>query len=94
MKDFKLDEGRDLMISGNDLVIDTSDEQHREHLLLMEKGSIKQYPQAGVGLASFLEDDDVAGLLREIAVQFSADGMQVKKVALENNQLIIDSPYK
>jgi hypothetical protein len=96
MRDFLLDIDEDIDIEADDLVIaSSSDQQHREHLLLLEKGSLKQFPSAGVGLFKFLEGDDPGALLREIAVQFSADGMQVKQVGFDtNNQLIIEAPYQ
>ncbi len=70
----------DLMIKNNDLVIGVSDLQHKQDLLVTEKGSIKQYPDAGVGAQTFLEAEDPAGLLREISLQYTADGMKVQQV--------------
>lgn len=94
MKDLQLNQEGDINI-GADLAIDNSDRQHQEHLILIEKGSIKQEPSAGVGAATFLEAEDGAGLLREISIQFSADGMNVKKVGFNKvGQLKIDAPYK
>lgn len=84
----------DLVIAGNDLVIGVSDQQHREDLSIAEKGSIKQYPTAGVGARKFLEAEDPAGLLREIGLQFSADGMKVKSVGLdEQGRVKVEAPY-
>jgi hypothetical protein len=95
MKDFILDEDRDLKIKDDDLLIGVSDEQHREHLLLLEKGALKQSLTTGVGLFKHLEAEDPANLFREIAVQFSADGMEVKKVGFNDvGQLLIQAPYK
>lgn len=94
MKDLKLDQSGDLMIKENDLAIVVSDEQHKEHILTTEKGAIKQYPGIGVGLFTFLEAEDVAGLLREISIQFSADGMMVNKISMQDTQLIHHAEYK
>jgi hypothetical protein len=85
MKDLKKDTDGDLLISNNDLVIGISDLQHQEDLILTEKGSVKQYPEAGVGAASYLENDEGAELLREIGLQFTADGMDVQGVSLLDN---------
>lgn len=82
------------MIKENDLAIVVSDEQHKEHILTTEKGAIKQYPGIGVGLFTFLEAEDVAGLLREISIQFSADGMMVNKISMQDTQLIHHAEYK
>ncbi|MFT3750972.1 MAG: hypothetical protein QM768_21845 [Agriterribacter sp.] len=72
----------DLIVKNNDLLIGNSDMQHKQDLLLTEKGSIKQYPDAGVGAQTFLEAEDTAGFLREVSLQFTADGMQVEKLQL------------
>lgn len=94
MVDLLKDMNADLQIVNNDLVMGQSDDQHREDLLLCEKGSIKQFPETGVGAYKFLESEDHATLLREISLQFSADGMNVKTVAMQNGQIVIDAPYK
>lgn len=94
MKDLKLDQDGDLMIKDDDLALVVSDEQHKEHLLTTEKGAIKQFPGTGVGLFTYLEAEDVAGLLREIAIQFSADGMKVNKVSVQDTKLIHNAEYK
>ena len=94
MKDLLKDNDGDVAIANNDLVVGYSDQQHRQDLLLIEKGAVKQYPDAGVGAYTFLESEDTAGLLREISLQFSADGMNVKQVGFNNGQIIVDAPYK
>lgn len=94
MKDLLKDNTGDVMIANNDLVMGVSDNQHREDLLLDEKGSIKQFPDTGVGAQTFLESEDDGGLLREIALQFTADGMEVKKLSVVNNKVVFEAPYK
>ena len=93
MLDLKRDESGDVAIANDDLAIATSDEHHRADLIMLEKGALKQSITAGVGAAMFLEGEDEAGLLREISLQFSADGMKVKKVGLQNGKILIDAPY-
>jgi hypothetical protein len=95
MIDILHDSTGDLIIANNDLVIGTSDVQHQNDLLLTEKGSIKQFPDAGVGAASFLESEDGAGLLREIGLQFTGDGMDVKELSLTAQGIInVNAVYK
>jgi len=85
----------------NDLLFDadgnfttgTSDQQHQVLLLLLDKGSLKENPDAGVGAFKYLEAEQKGDFLRELRIQFSNDGMQVRKVAFENNKLSIDAPY-
>lgn len=94
MKDFLLDEDGDLLLNGSDINIGISNSQHREHLLLTEKGAFKQFPQVGVGAFKYLENEEPGALLREVSIQFSADGMKVEKVGFENGQLIIKADYQ
>lgn len=95
MKDIMLDELNDVLIADNDLVIGFSDQQQQEHLLLTEKGDVKQFPDAGVGTLKFLESEDPGALLREISIQFSADGMKVKQVKYNvTGKILIDAPYE
>lgn len=94
MKDILLGEDGDLVIKDNDLYVSKSDEQHKMLLLTIEKGAIKQYPVTGVGIATYMESEDVAGLLREIAMQWTSDGMKVNKLSIVDSQLIHDAQYK
>ncbi len=94
MKDFLLNDEGDITISNNDLLIGVSDQQNQQRLLLTDKGTIKQYVDAGVGAIKYLENEDPAGLLREIGIQFSADGMKVKNVSLVSGNILIDAPYE
>lgn len=93
MLDLKKENG-DVVIAGDDLVVAYSDNQHRADLLLWEKGSVKQYLDAGVGAATFIESEDPAGLLKEVSLQYTADGMDVQKIGLQDGKLVIEAPYK
>lgn len=94
MNDLIKDIDGDLAIAGNDIVVGYSDQQQREDLLIVEKGAIKQFPDAGVGAFKYLESEDGAALLREISLQFSADGMNVKKVGIDlDGNIVVEAPY-
>lgn len=95
MIDLILTAESDLKIANDDLVIGVADQQLQERLLLTEKGDIKQFPDAGVGTMKFLESEDEGGLLREISIQFSADGMKVKEVKVDSSgKILINAPYE
>jgi hypothetical protein len=87
--------------TNNDLLTDAtgncrignSDQQHQALLLLIDKGGLKENPDAGVGAFKYLEMEKEDEFLREVRNQFSDDGMQLNKIALENNKLSIDAPY-
>lgn len=95
MKDLLKDEDGDLLIKNNDLSVGISDKQHQYDLLLSDKGSIKQFPEAGVGAYKYLEGEDPAALLQEIALQFTADGMDVESIKfLPDGNLELKAAYK
>lgn len=94
MNDLLKDTDGDLMLADNDIIVGYSDEQQREDLVIVEKGAIKQFPEAGVGAYKFLESENGADLLREISLQFSADGMDVKQVGVDvSGKIYVEAPY-
>jgi hypothetical protein len=94
MKDLLLSSNNDFQIVNNDLFIGKSDLQHQKHLLISNKGEIKHAPVAGVGLFTFLADNNKADLNREIRLDFSADGMKVESVSTDKGEIKIDAPYE
>ena len=94
MTDILLDTSdNDLLIKANDLKTGHSDQQHQALLLLLDKGSLKENPDTGVGAFKFLEAEQPGAFLREVRMQFAGDGMQTKEIVFEKNQLLIDAPY-
>jgi hypothetical protein len=93
MKDFLIDEDGDLAFENGDLKTGDSDRQNQGLLIECEKGSFKEFPTTGVGAATFLEDEDLAGLLRETRRQFIEDGMTVNKIFIQDGKLMIDAEY-
>jgi hypothetical protein len=71
-----------------------SDQEHQQWLALFEKGSIKQKATACVGAARYIENEDPARLLREIAIQYSGDGLVVEKLKVnENGKVEVSAKY-
>jgi len=93
MKDIAIDEDFDLKLQNGDFAVQESTGQHQQALLLAEKGSYKQYPTVGVGIATYLKDDNSSDLLREIRIQFSKDGMDVNSLSFNGGKLQIDATY-
>ena len=84
----------DLLFDANgDIKTGDSDQQHQALLLLLDKGSLKENPDAGVGAFKYLESEEQAAFLRELRIQFTNDGMQVSKLAFDNNKLSVDAIY-
>ncbi|MBC7399853.1 MAG: hypothetical protein H7289_07885 [Mucilaginibacter sp.] len=93
MKDFLLTADFDLKIENGDFVIGESNQQHQQCLLLAEKGAYKQFPNVGVGLATFINDENPDDLLREVRLEFTKDGMKVNRLAYENGKIKVDADY-
>jgi hypothetical protein len=83
----------DLLLNANNLKMGNSNQQHQALLLLLDKGSLKENPDTGVGTFKHLEAEEASAFLREVRIQFTSDGMQINKIVFENNKLLIDAPY-
>lgn len=94
-KDYLHDQNFDLLIKTGDFIVGESTAQHQRLLLLAEKGEWRQYPKTGVGIGSFLDDDEPGDLFSEIRKQFDADGMTVNSVRIfEDGKMNIDAKYR
>lgn len=76
-----------------DIAYGESTDQHKRDLLLAKKGDYKTVPSVGVGSYRFLKDDSVEEWLTTIRKEFTKDGMKVKRVAYDNNNLQIVASY-
>lgn len=81
------------IFKNGDINVGLSDDQHKRLLLLSEKGAFKEFPSTCVGAASFLEDESEDALIREVRLQFVADGQTVNSVKIEDGKLKVDSSY-
>lgn len=95
MIDLLLNETGDLATVNGDLQLGFSDLQHQEHILIAQKGSIKEFPDLGVGIQNYINDSDIDGLLSEVRAEFKKDGMVVTKIEYDENegQLNYDAKY-
>jgi hypothetical protein len=68
--------------------------QNQKIILLAEKGEIKEVPTMGVGIASFLDDDNPLDLLAEINENLCNDDQTIKTCVFNiTGKLIIDAGY-
>jgi hypothetical protein len=95
MIDILLDEHMALMrdFYTYDLVVGESDKQQQNLLLITEPGSLKQFPNVGVGLFNFLESEDVGEMFAEIRKQFSGDGLVINSISITNKKVSINASY-
>ena len=95
MKDLLLDSGGNLVIENNDFKIGTSDLQHQEHILIGQKGCLKEFPDRGVGIENFLNGEMIDEMLNMIKIEFEKDGMTVDKLSYneQTGQLDYNANY-
>ena len=94
MIDIKHNQDGHIDISSGDIVYSRSTEQHQRDLLICDKGHLKEKPEAGVGAANYINDEDPESFLRLVRREFIADGMTVIKVGMNSENLNIDADYK
>jgi len=95
MMDIRLDDNGDLQIANDDFMIAESTDEHQRQLLLNTKGDFKENPTICVGAFRFVDDEQHYRLMREIHVEFSRDGMNVKRVNIESDGIIkTDAGYE
>ena len=84
----------DLGFAGGDIVVKESTAEHQRQLVLCDKGDWKQNPLVGVGVFNYLNDEGTGDLVREIAQQWSGDGMDVQGVNVDSQgRLIANGQY-
>jgi len=93
MTDLIVNSDNDLQIIADDIAIGRSNEQHKEHLLITEPGSIKEFPTAGVGLFGFIESEDEANMIATVRRQFASDGIDIKSISYSKGKLLINGDY-
>lgn len=81
-----------MIISG--LVVGDVTEQNQRIILFAEKGEIKSAPLMGVGLASYLDDENPSELLREIRINLREDGQKVRQCGFVDGKLKIVGGYE
>jgi hypothetical protein len=91
MTDILLDTNNDLLIVDNDFVIGESSGQHQGLLLIIEKGQIKEKPDATVGIVDYINDNEIEDMKFEIRKKFEADGMDFK--GIDYNEITGDLTY-
>lgn len=94
MVDILLDQEANVVLRGGDFALGNPNQQNQLLLLLSDKGDWKENPRVGVGLNSWLVDEDPDDLYREIREQFIGDGLKVKGVkVMDGGKVMIDANY-
>ena len=89
--DIMLDHEKDLLLKNGDLVIDESDSQHIEHILLAAPGHYKMSPLVGCDITSRMKGNIDGRYKAKVALQLTADGYKVNRITIEQGILTIDA---
>lgn len=88
MIDIGLDDNEDAAINAGDFMLLEGTPQHQRQLILNNKGDFKQNPTICVGAFDYLDDENFQALVRAISIEFSKDGMDVKRILIAANGVI------
>lgn len=78
-----------------DFIVEESDEQHIEDIIVANTGSYKEFPLVGVGIENYINASmNPQDLERQIKIQLKADGYKVRnpKVELSPNGKLTIAP--
>lgn len=85
----------DIQIENNDLIIGISNLQHQEHLLITDTGSLIEDESVGIGLESYINSEDIPGMLNRITEEYIKDGIEFEKIQIdEQGNIIPNGNYK
>jgi hypothetical protein len=92
--DYKNTDDGDLLFDNGDLVIHDATTQHQKDILIAAKGDYREFPDVGVDLINWLDDDALGDLPAAIQEEFEKDGMTVTKVQVtESGKTEIEASY-
>ena len=91
MKDILLNKDLNLEIVEGDLLLGDTIIQRQNLLLVSSKGDFKERPDIGVGLQDYLLDEGNGNLFFNVKNEFKKDGLNLKKMEINNEKIIIES---
>lgn len=91
MKDIILNENGDILIKNGDFVIDESDYQHIEHILIAAPGHYKMTPLLGCNLPARMKGNIDGQYRAKVSLQLAMDGYKLKRLNMIDGTLSIDA---
>ena len=94
--DIQIDENYGLVTDpvGHDLVVGDVTLQNQALILLAQPGEWKEHPMVGCGIGDMANDDDTNAWRRAIREELARDGMKVRNLKIEENNITIDADYE
>lgn len=94
MRDLLVDRAGDLQLQAGDLVVGESSLQHQWQLLITQKGSYKDMPELGVGIANYVNLSNKQAALIEVKRNLEYDGLTVESLKWDlDGKLYVDAKY-
>ena len=78
----------------HDLVLGDTTLQNQALILQAQKGEWKEHPMVGCGIGDMANDDDTNAWRRAIREELARDGMKVRNLKIEENNITIDADYE
>lgn len=94
IRDIQLQADGDVSLVGGDISYGESTRQHQADILQASRGDYINAPLIGVNAINYLLDEKPQAFLQEVARQMTLDGIKVKKVSFENEELVISGGYE
>lgn len=92
MTDLILDDDNDLRAAAGDLVAGDDLIQRQKVIAEATKNDFKQFPEMGVDVENYLEDEDPQALFAEIREQYRLDKMTLKSIGIDKEgKIFIDA---
>jgi hypothetical protein len=83
----------DLLVENGSTQIGNVEPQNQALIVLSNPGEWKQHPELGVGIESWILDDNPGNLRSEVKRHLRSDDFVVDRVSLENGELAISANY-
>lgn len=84
MKDFLQKIDGDLDFGSGDIAFTDATLQHERDIILTRPGALKHAPTSGVGVEDYFNDDSPEDLLRKTRQELLKDGVNVKKISIDD----------
>ena len=78
----------------HDLVVGDTTLQNQELILLAQPGEWKEHPMVGCGIEGITNDNDTNVWRRDIREQLQRDGMTVRSIRFNQDNIEIDAEYE
>lgn len=94
--DLQIDEDYGLMTdtAAHDLVVGDVTYQNQALILQAQKGEWKEKPMLGCGIGDMTNDEDTGNWKRAIREELGRDGIKVKQLKINGEQIEIDADYE